>query len=68
MKLKDKYQSKHINNCQICYSKNLESIIYLGNIPPVNQMIEIKKKFKGNTTFPLNFVDVKIVNMSKLIQ
>ena len=59
MKLKDKYQSKHINNCQICYSKNLESIIYLGNIPPVNQMIEIKKKFKGNTTFPLELCRCK---------
>ena len=46
MTSKNKYQSKYIKNCQICGSKNLESIIYLGNIPPVNQMIEIKEFYR----------------------
>ncbi len=59
MTSKNKYQSKYIKNCQICGSKNLESIIYLGNIPPVNQMIEIKKSFIGNTTFPLELCRCK---------
>ena len=34
------YKSKLVNTCQICKSKNLKSILFLGYLPPVNKFIK----------------------------
>lgn len=48
--------SKQIKNCQICGDARLRSIIFLGNIPPVNQMLDIGKEHSDQTYFPLELV------------
>ncbi len=56
------YFSKEIRNCQICDSSHLKSILFLGNIPPVNQMIEVNSTFPEQIYFPLELVRCKNCN------
>lgn len=41
-----------VENCQICSSPNLESIIFLGYLPPVNQLHPIGAKPKEQPSYP----------------
>ncbi|MEK9132841.1 MAG: class I SAM-dependent methyltransferase [Patescibacteria group bacterium] len=48
--------SQTITGCQICNSKNLENILFLGYIPPVTTLHPIGDLPKEETFYPLNFV------------
>ena len=63
--------SKEIKNCQICNSSNLKSILFIGNLPPVNQMIDIKSTSPEQVYFPLELVRCKEcshVQINRLIE
>lgn len=51
-----KLLSSKLEKCQICSNERLESIIFLGNIPPVNQMFEVGDENQEQTYFPLELV------------
>ncbi|MBX9743840.1 MAG: class I SAM-dependent methyltransferase, partial [Chlamydiales bacterium] len=50
------YHSKPIEKCQICHSRQLGSLLFLGFIPPVNEMLEIKEKPNVEIRFPLELL------------
>ena len=52
-------KSKLIKNCQVCKSKNLQSIIFLGYLPPVNLLHKIGTDIKNEEMFPLELVRCK---------
>ena len=51
-----KLLSSKLERCQICLNEKLESIIFFGNIPPVNQMFEVGDENQEQTYFPLELV------------
>tara|TARA_Y100000590_G_C15740409_1_gene1020076 strand:+ start:1146 stop:2402 length:1257 start_codon:yes stop_codon:yes gene_type:complete len=60
-----KINYKKINNCQISKDKNLEMLLSLGLIPPVNQMSRINQRPEEQLFFPTEIYYSKI---SKLVQ
>ena len=56
---------KKINKCQISGDKNLDMILSLGLIPPVNQMSHIKVRPKEQFFFP---TEIYYSRVSKLVQ
>lgn len=48
--------SKRITECQISGSKNLESFLFLGYVPPVNQMKDIGSGLEEQLMFPLELL------------
>lgn len=48
--------SKPVVSCQICASKNLSSLIFLGFVPPVNQMLAINTIPQSEIRFPLELL------------
>ncbi|MHA2282071.1 MAG: methyltransferase domain-containing protein [Promethearchaeota archaeon] len=51
--------SKPIEKCQICESNNLESIVFLGYVPPVNTMPDIGSIPVEQVTYPLEMLRCK---------
>ncbi|MBS3101902.1 class I SAM-dependent methyltransferase [Candidatus Woesearchaeota archaeon] len=49
---KDEWTSKVVNKCQICDSEKMESIIFLGYLPPVNQMHKIGDRPHEQPSYP----------------
>lgn len=54
-----KKSSRLIKCCQICESKNLESIIFLGYLPPVNHLYSLGDAVEKEDNFPLELVRCK---------
>lgn len=52
-------QSKSIKQCQICESNSLESVLFLGYMPPVNTMPDITKEPEEERAFPLELLRCK---------
>lgn len=48
--------SKPINQCQVCQSKNLNSVIFLGYLPPVNTMVSIGSPSSEQPSYPLELL------------
>jgi len=48
--------SRIIDTCQICGSNNLESIMFAGNVPPVNQMRSVGQRPTEETMYPLELL------------
>ena len=48
--------SKPINQCQVCHSKKLASILFLGYLPPVNTMIPIGSPTSEQPAYPLELM------------
>ena len=44
--------SKVVGNCQICNNANLKSVLFLGYLPPVNQLHPIGTKPKEQPSYP----------------
>ncbi len=57
MKLKRK--SRILKKCQLCKSDELDSIIFLGCLPPVNHLHSIGKLIQEDVSFPLELVRCK---------
>ena len=58
-------KSKTINRCQISGANDLETIISLGFLPPVNKMQKVDSKKEETTFFP---VELMYSKFSKLVQ
>ena len=58
-------KSKTINRCQISGANDLETIISLGFLPPVNKMQKVNSKKEETTFFP---VELMYSKFSKLVQ
>ena len=54
--MSEKLTSELLSNCQISNSDNLKSILFLGYVPPVNQMKLIGSKPKEQLMFPLELM------------
>lgn len=50
------YHSKPIEKCQICHSRQLDSLLFLGFLPPVNEMLEVKETPNVEMRFPLELL------------
>jgi len=48
--------SKPINQCQVCHSKKLDSILFLCFLPPVNSMIPIGAPTSEQPSYPLELL------------
>ena len=48
--------SKQITNCQVCQSEYLRSLIFLGFVPPVNEMLGIESISDAEMRFPLELL------------
>jgi SAM-dependent methyltransferase len=48
--------SKPITHCQFCESKRLESIVFLGYVPPVNEMLKVQSVPDVEMRFPLELL------------
>ena len=59
------YKSKLVKSCQICKSKNLNSILFLGYLPPVNKFIKVKTKPRQEESYP---AELLFCNKCKLVQ
>jgi len=57
--------SKIVKSCQICRSKKLVSILFLGYLPPVNKFIKINTKAKQEESYP---AELFFCNNCKLVQ
>lgn len=51
--------SKSITFCQVCGEKNLESVLFLGYIPPVNTMPVIGTEPEAEEVYPLEWLRCK---------
>tara|TARA_A100001015_G_scaffold288356_1_gene359107 strand:+ start:1053 stop:2285 length:1233 start_codon:yes stop_codon:yes gene_type:complete len=58
--------SKQIIKCQICNSKNLKPILFLGYLPPVNQFYKLKHKPKEQPSYPAELLNCKNCNLVQL--
>ena len=47
-----KETSKVVERCQVCGNEKLESILFLGYLPPVNQMHEVGEKPHEQPSYP----------------
>ena len=62
--------SKQIIKCQICNSKDLKSILFLGYLPPVNQFYKLKNKPKEQPSYPaelLHCMNCNLVQLSTIV-
>ena len=59
------YKSKSVTKCQICNSKKMNSILFLGYLPPVNKFIKINTKPKQEESYP---AELLFCNKCKLVQ
>jgi hypothetical protein len=57
--------SKQISSCQICNSKELKSILFLGYLPPVNNFKKINEEIKEQPSYP---AELFFCNRCKLVQ
>ena len=57
--------SKVVKKCQISNSKNLESLLFLGFLPPVNTLRKIGSILNEEITFP---AELLYCSKSKLVQ
>jgi hypothetical protein len=57
--------SQVVTQCQICANKTLKSVMFLGYLPPVNEMIEIGKTVAERPSFP---TEVLFCSECKLVQ
>jgi len=48
--------SKPINQCQVCHSEDLDSILFLGYLPPVNTMVPIGAPTSEQPAYPLELL------------
>ena len=58
-KMKLKRKSRILKKCQLCKSDELDSIIFLGCLPPVNHLHSIGKLIQEDVSFPLELVRCK---------
>src|SRR5688572_27724935 len=54
--MSDLSTSKPIDRCQICDSRNLESILFVGFIPPVNTMPDVGSVPTEQPAYPLELL------------
>jgi len=59
-------KSYSITNCQVCDSKDLESILFIGDIPPVNTMLKIGGPRIEQIRFPLELCFCKNCNLTQI--
>ena len=59
------FKSKLVTKCQICNSKKMESVLFLGYLPPVNKFIKINTKPKQEESYP---AELLFCNKCKLVQ
>jgi len=59
------YKSKLVKNCQICKSYILDSILFLGYLPPVNKFIKINTRPEQEESYPAELLFCK---KCKLVQ
>ena len=48
--------SQRIDRCQLCDAESLDSVLYLGDIPPVNAMVPIGTPLEESIAYPLELV------------
>ena len=58
--------SKVVTKCQISNSKKLESLIFLGYLPPVNTLRKIGSKFEEEISFPAELLYCKKSKLAQL--
>lgn len=62
--------SRAIEACQVCGSKNLNSIIFLGYVPPVNTMPSVQQVIQEESAYPLELLrcqDCTLVQIGCLV-
>lgn len=59
------YKSKLVVNCQICNSRKLDPILFLGYLPPVNKFIKINTRPCQEESYP---AELLFCNKCKLVQ
>ena len=62
--------SKQIKSCQICKNKKLESILFLGYLPPVNQFNDLSYEAKEQPSYPAELLfckQCKLVQLSTIV-
>lgn len=59
-------KSKPITNCQSCYSDSLIPIIYLGSMPPVNEMVNINSIPDAEMRFPLELLSCSTCGLAQI--
>ena len=55
-----------VENCQICDNDQLEPIIFLGYLPPVNKLHKIGEKPSGEPSYPAQLLLCKKCNLAQL--
>ena len=58
--------SKVVTKCQISNSKKLESLIFLGYLPPVNTLRKIGSAFEEEVSFPAELLYCKKSKLAQL--
>ena len=58
--------SKVVTKCQISNSKNLESLIFLGYLPPVNTLRKIGTNLEEEISFPAELLYCKKSKLAQL--
>lgn len=59
--------SHFVDNCQICNAGNLEPVLFLGYLPPVNEMVAIGDRVEERPSFPTQLLfcpKCKLVQLS----
>ena len=59
------YKSKIVTKCQICSSKKLDPILFLGYLPPVNKFVKINTRPHQEESYP---AELLFCNKCKLVQ
>ena len=55
-----------VEKCQICDSSNLEPIVFLGYLPPVNKMNALGEKPKEQPSYPAQLLYCPTCNLAQL--
>jgi len=58
--------SKPLANCQFCNGKNLQSLIFLGYVPPVNEMLKVDSTSDAEMRFPLEVLRCQDCNLVQI--
>lgn len=58
--------SSVVENCQICKSSNLKSVLFLGYLPPVNQLHQIGARPKEQPSYPAELLYCPKCNLVQL--
>ncbi len=61
-----KYSSKVVEKCQICNNPKLESVLFLGYLPPVNQLHPIGEKPHEQPAYPAQLLYCPKCNLVQL--